>query len=83
MLCDMNGDARDAMRQLARLSKNLRPGGIVIFTLKLPGISSIDETTTLEFEVTGIARKAGLNKIATRHLTYNRNEFTMFFVREA
>jgi hypothetical protein len=83
MLCDMNGDARDAMRQIARLSRNLRLGGIVIFTLKLPGISSIDETTTLESEVTGIACKAGLNKIATRHLTYNRNEFTMFFEREA
>ena len=81
MLCDMNGDARDAMRQVSRLSKNLQPRGIVIFTLKLPGISSIDETTTLESEVTEIARRADLKKIATRHLTYNRNEFTMFFER--
>lgn len=83
MLCDMNGDARDAMRQVSRLSKNLQPGGIVIFTLKLPGISSIDETTALESEVIEIARKAALIKIATRHLTYNRNEFTMFFERES
>ncbi len=34
-------------------------------------------------EVSDIARKAGLKKIATRHLTYNRNEFTMFLEREA
>jgi hypothetical protein len=83
MLCDMNGDARDAMRQVARLSKNLQPKGIVIFTLKLPGISTIQEADELEMAVTQSAKVAGLHKIATRHLTYNRNEFTMFFKRES
>ncbi|MGA0854658.1 MAG: SAM-dependent methyltransferase [Luteolibacter sp.] len=83
ILCDMNGDARDAMRQVARLSKNLQPKGIVIFTLKLPGISTIQETDELEMAVTQSAKVAGLHKIATRHLTYNRNEFTMFFERES
>lgn len=81
LLSDMNGEARESIRHLARLSSHLRPGGIAIFTLKLPGISSLADFTALESEVTAIAARAGLSWISTTHLTYNRREFTLFFER--
>jgi hypothetical protein len=79
LLSDMNGNARESIRHLARLSRHLQPGGIAIFTLKLPGVSTLADFAQLESAVTAIAARAGLSWISTTHLTYNRHEFTLFF----
>ena len=81
MLCDMNGDPREAMKQVVRLSVFLKPGGIVIFTLKTTGAETMDRIETLERGILETAEKAGLRLIVETHLTYNRQEFTLFFER--
>lgn len=81
ILSDMNGDARDAISQVIRLSHHLREGGLVIFTLKLPGVASFAEANALEKSVVEMAAAGGLNRFARTHLTYNRHEFTLFFER--
>lgn len=79
ILSDMNGSARDAIGQVARLSANLNPGGLVVFTLKTPGAVTFQETRGLHRMAVETAAKAGLERIATTHLTYNRLELTLFF----
>lgn len=79
ILSDMNGDACEAMRQVARLSANLNPGGLVIFTLKTQGVIGYAEMNALYSEVVSIAESAGLELFAKTHLTYNRHELTLFF----
>lgn len=79
ILSDMNGDAREAIRQVARLSANLNPGGLVIFTLKTPGVSTFAEMEELYRDAVEVAASAGLACFASTHLTYNRHESTLFF----
>ena len=81
LLCDMNGDARAALRQVVRLSKNLRKGGLIVFTLKGAGVESPAEMNDLSRAATVYATVSGLSEIKTTHLTYNRLEFTVFFTR--
>jgi 23S rRNA C2498 (ribose-2'-O)-methylase RlmM len=83
ILSDMNGDARDSIAQIARLSKNLLPGGLVVFTLKMPGITTFEDINRLAASVVATAAAAGLRQIAITHLTYNRHEFTALFERVA
>lgn len=83
LLSDMNGDARESIAQVIRLSQYLRAGGLVIFTLKLPGVANFEEANALESSVVQLAAAAGLRIFARMHLTYNRHEFTLFFEREA
>jgi 23S rRNA C2498 (ribose-2'-O)-methylase RlmM len=83
VLSDMNGDARESISQVVRLSRFLRPGGLVVFTLKTPGATSLEEINTLEGMVVEIAAAGDLRVFATTHLTYNRHEFTLFFERGA
>lgn len=82
LLCDMNGDARQSFRQVARLSSRLRPGGLVVFTVKTPGVTSLDELLQLRVQVEALAGKGALRLEAATHLTYNRQEFTMFFEKQ-
>jgi 23S rRNA (cytidine2498-2'-O)-methyltransferase len=79
ILSDMNGPTLDALRQVIRLSKNLVPEGLVIFTLKTPGVVSFSEMNSLYDSVIQIATDGGLVLMARTHLTYNRLEFTLFF----
>jgi hypothetical protein len=81
ILCDMNGDVWMALGQVIRLSKYLRPGGLVVYTLKTPGTTSYRDTNKLFHTAVTGARAAGLQLIASTHLTYNRHEFTLFFER--
>ena len=37
----MNGDARNALRQVIRLTQFMRPGGLIVFTLKTPGADNL------------------------------------------
>jgi 23S rRNA (cytidine2498-2'-O)-methyltransferase len=79
ILSDMNGDARESFRQVLRLTKNLKPGGLVIFTLKTPGITTYQEINELHRFAIDQAVTAGLEPIASTHLTYNRHELSLFF----
>ena len=79
ILCDMNGDARESIRQVSRLSKNLNAGGIVVFTLKTPGVTTFEEMNQLYRFAVATAAEAGLSLFAKTHLTYNRHELTLFF----
>ena len=79
ILSDMNGDAREAIRQVSRLSAHLNPGGLVIFTLKTPGVTSFSEMNELYRDAVTTAAAAGLTLFAKTHLTYNRHELTLFF----
>ncbi len=81
MLSDMNGEALAAITHVIRLSKFLRPGGLVIFTLKLPGVTTFAGVNEMESNIVKAAAMAGLGIIARTHLTYNRQEFTLFFER--
>jgi 23S rRNA (cytidine2498-2'-O)-methyltransferase len=83
ILSDMNGDARESIALVARFLPNLRPRGLVVFTLKTPGVTSFQEITHLVTEVGASAAAAGLRRIGIVHLTYNRHEFTVFFERVA
>jgi len=79
ILSDMNGPPRQAIAHVTRLHDFLMPGGLVVFTLKTTGAETLPEIDSLEKDVVAIAEKAGLALIARTHLTYNRQEFTMFF----
>ena len=79
ILSDMNGEARESIARVIRLTEYLRPGGLVVFTLKLVGAESFAAVNEVEADVVGRAAAAGLRVIARTHLTYNRHEFTLFF----
>jgi 23S rRNA C2498 (ribose-2'-O)-methylase RlmM len=81
ILSDMNGDALDSIKRVLRLSSRLKPGGLVVFTLKTAGVVGYDALNTLENSVVSAAAGAGLERIAGIHLAYNRHEFTLFFER--
>jgi 23S rRNA C2498 (ribose-2'-O)-methylase RlmM len=79
MLCDLNGDALESLRHVARLTPHLRKGGMVIFTLKMPGVQSLPAMAALSASAVHMASSAGLSLVSQTHLSYNRHEFTMFF----
>ncbi len=79
ILSDMNGDPLESIRQVGRLARNLNPGGIVIFTLKTTGTTTFGEMNALYQSAVDSAATAGLKLIARTHLTYNRQELTLFF----
>ena len=81
LLCDMNGDAQNAMRQVARLSATLRPGALIVFTLKTTGAQGLAEVDELEHSVRASAERAGLELFHRTHLSYNRHEFTLCFTK--
>lgn len=82
LLCDMNGDARDSMEIVARFAPRLRNGALVVFTLKMPGVSTVDSMLALRRGVLAIASHAGLDPLSCTHLSYNRYEFTLFFEKQ-
>lgn len=79
LLCDMNGDPRGSLRQVVRLSSSLKAGGLIVFTLKAAGADTAVEMLDLMRAAEAFARASGLVLIAKTHLTYNRQEFTLFF----
>jgi hypothetical protein len=81
LLDDMNGPPEESIAQVIRLSRFLKVGGLVVFTLKVPRIESLGEPLSLLCETLATAERAGLRLIAKTHLTYNRHEFTLFFER--
>lgn len=78
ILSDMNGDALDSIAHVIRLIPFLTKTGMVVFTLKLPGVSGFNEANELLASVSRRVEAAGLWISAKTHLTYNRREFTLF-----
>lgn len=83
LLSDLNGDPFESLHQVLRLSTNLTERGLVVFTLKTAGVSSFEEAIGLYHRAVELATRADLSLIARTHLTYNRQEFTLFFERAA
>lgn len=83
MLCDMNGPAEWSIGQAIRLSHAVKPGGLVIFTLKLPRVENLEAPCALLSAITARAKAAGLHAFAETHLTYNRHELTLFLATAA
>lgn len=82
LLSDMNGDARDSMAIVARMVPRLRGGALVVFTLKMPGVSTLESICSLRENVVSFAMRSGLRLLACTHLSYNRHEFTLFFEKQ-
>lgn len=78
ILCDMNGEAHDAIEHVIRLGKHLNPGALVVFTLKTTGRITLEDIHHKCATVTALAAAGGLRVFAQTHLTYNRHEFTLF-----
>lgn len=81
ILSDMNGAPRQAIDLVTRLKDFINVGGLAVFTMKTTGAETISEIDALEKDVLEIAKKNGFSLIVKTHLTYNRNEFTLFFER--
>ena len=79
ILSDMNGAPRQAIKLVTRLKDSLNPRALVVFTLKTTGAETIEEIDALEKDVLETAKENGFSLIARTHLTYNRQEFTLFF----
>lgn len=79
LLCDLNGDPLQSLKQVIRLSDSLASFGLIIFTLKTPGADTLEDLISLYDTVIGTASRAGLTLLAATHLNYNRQEFTLFF----
>lgn len=79
LLSDLNGDALVSLRLVIRLLPSLRPNGLVVFTLKTPHTETLTDITAICQAVIAAAAAAGLRLIAITHLTYNRQEFTVFW----
>lgn len=82
LLCDMNGPPEESIEQVIRLSRFLKKGGLVVFTLKVPRIDTLDEPNELFRLIVAMSQGAGLRLFAQTHLTYNRHEITLFLERD-
>ncbi|MGE9270623.1 MAG: SAM-dependent methyltransferase [Verrucomicrobiales bacterium] len=78
LLCDMNGETTFSLSQIVRLSRALKPGALIVFTLKTAGVSTYSDLVTHFQTVLQQAKAGGLSLITGTHLTYNRHEFTLF-----
>lgn len=81
LLSDLNGDPLESLHEMIRLSANLKAGGLIVYTLKTAGVTRFDEALDLYQKAVQLTAAAGLALIARTHLTYNRQEFTLFFER--
>ena len=78
LLCDMNGPPEESIEQVIRLSRFLKKGGLVVFTLKVPRVETMEDPCAFFRLIVSMAEAAGLRLFAQTHLTYNRHEFTLF-----
>ncbi len=80
MLSDLNGPPEESIDEVIRLSGALKPGGLVVFTVKVAKVEagSMAGTCARVRRIEERAAGAGLRVVARTHLTYNRHEFTVF-----
>jgi hypothetical protein len=79
LLCDMNGSAEESLEVVISKISCLRSGAIVVFTMKTHRAADLSEILALHQRVLTKAEIGGLVFLAQTHLTYNRNEFTLFW----
>jgi 23S rRNA (cytidine2498-2'-O)-methyltransferase len=79
ILSDLNGPPEESIAHVLRLARNLKPRGLVVFTLKVPRVEGVDAPCALFRKIVKVAQEGGLQLFAQTHLTYNRHEFTLFF----
>lgn len=79
LLCDMNGSAEESLAVVLTQVPSLRSGAVVIFTMKTHRAATVQEIVLLHQRVIHQAERGGLAFLAQTHLTYNRNEFTLFW----
>jgi 23S rRNA (cytidine2498-2'-O)-methyltransferase len=79
LLSDMNGDPVESMNAVTRFAGCLQPGGLVVFTLKLPQSGDFPAMQRALETCTRHALEAGWKRLAATHLGYNRHELTLFF----
>lgn len=79
LLCDLNGDAEDSLRIACRQIPALHSGSLIVFTLKNHKAATLTERLALHQAILRQAAQASLQLVAQTHLTYNRNEFTLFW----
>jgi 23S rRNA (cytidine2498-2'-O)-methyltransferase len=82
LLCDMNAPPGESIAQVMRLSRYLKPHGLVVFTLKVPRVETVDLPSDLFEQIVQTTATAGLRLFAQTHLSYNRHEFTLFLEQE-
>ncbi len=80
LLCDLNGSPLDALDCVIYQLPHLRKGALIIFTLKAHKAATLDGMASLHRETLNKAKRAGLTLLAQTHLTYNRHEFTLFWI---
>lgn len=73
LLSDMNGPPERAAPTVARLCAAVRPGGLVIHTIKLSAWTDLSPVLAL---VRAHLAAADVEEIAVKHLVYNRQEVT-------
>lgn len=83
LLSDLNGPPFESIDHVIRLGRHLRPGGLVVFTLKLPRVESVQEPCDLYRRIVKTAEAGGLRLFARTHLTYNRHELTLFLEKHS
>lgn len=81
LLCDLNDSPVAAIQTVLRYQRFMKSGAPLIFTLKTTGITGFAEMNRLDEKIREIAKNAALKHLATIHLSYNRQEFTMLFCR--
>jgi 23S rRNA (cytidine2498-2'-O)-methyltransferase len=79
LLCDMNGSAEESLDVVLAQVPFLRSGAVVVFTMKTHRAATMQDIVSLHQRVIEQAKKGGLSFLAQTHLTYNRNEFTLFW----
>ena len=79
LLSDLNGAPEESLAHVTRLSHWLRPGALIVFTLKVSRVETVEAPCHLFRKIVKTAATAGLRLFAQTHLTCNRHEFTLFF----
>lgn len=81
LLCDMNGSAEQSLAIVLGKLPYLKPGALVIFTMKTHKAATMEDIIALNRNLLNRAQGGNLELLTQTHLTYNRNEFTLFWQR--
>jgi 23S rRNA (cytidine2498-2'-O)-methyltransferase len=79
LLCDMNGSAGDSLAIVLGKLPYLKTDSLLIFTMKTHKAAGMEDILSMHKDLLAKARHGGLELLAQTHLTYNRNEFTLFW----
>ncbi len=78
LLSDLNGTPEESIGHVIRLLPHVKKHGLVVFTLKVSRVETVEDPCAIFRKIVKTASAAGLRLFAQTHLTYNRHEFTLF-----